>query len=944
MILMNRETTMTIVKSVIIIAILLAVVFALRAPAADLNILPTEVKGQYVDSYGLPYFSEMDSYYNLRLTENYVDHGFVGDIKYDNGTQMDMHRYAPDGNEINYELGIVYITSFLHDIANKYFGDYGIREVAFWTGAIISSLAVIPAFIFARRLTNDYGAIAATLLIALAPNYFAHTFPGFFDTDMFYYIFSLFFILFFVECIRTDNMVLKIIYAVLSIISIGLFSISWTGYIFYVGLMGVFAVVYLIACYIFNVGDDNQSQYSSKLSWFVHQKEFLSIILLIVIGAIGITIFRGLDATLGIFNSLFSLLSLQSAARGAAGGFPNVLISVAEMQMPNTLGAGMASPFLANTNGVINGIGGMFVLFAGLIVLYVLVSRVFKLRKINTSKNSNLKPSKDKRVSASKKIDDGNRFKLSLGELNIFGKSQEELIETKRLTILYACLFLVWTLLTILAVTRGSRFITTIVLPFALMTGIFIGYVSDYLKNKLDSDNWLTVIVVLCAALVAIPITQINFTYGIVVLVILLAIGLASIYVLKQNKDADSKNIPVKKYIAIALVVLALVTPTVCGAYLTANQVVPGTSDPMWNSMTWINEHSENNTVITSWWDFGYLFEIAADRQVTFDGGSQSGDRAYWLGQAMTTSDLQYSAGVFRMLDSSGTKPQQDLYNFTGDYGKTTEILKEILPMSHDNATKTLVDKYHLTNDQANQVVNGTHPANPRPVMFIASSDMLQKAGWWSYFGDWNFTNQSAKNYNYYVPTQQLSLGPQSEGKLSVINSSGLQVNLVVQRGEGNNSTTGYTEAISTYNNSGIFINGTPYNPLNVSNIMVIENGYLVKNESVGNVKDANYTLFIMGESNSGNDNVTINNVSLSMARENMTYTPILIDNKLANSMFTQLFLLGGANQNVYEMVHMENGVSVWKINFNNTVAGGGAPVAANNAANTTNVTNTTNR
>ena len=247
---MNKQTTITVAKSVIIILILLAVVFALRAPAADLNILPNEIKGDYVDSSGLPYFSEMDSYYNLRLTEDYVDHGFVGDIDNGDGTYKDMHRYAPDGNIINYELGIVYLTSFLHDMANKFFGSYNIREVAFWTGAIISSLAVIPAFIFARRLTNDYGAIAATLIIALAPNYFAHTFPGFFDTDMFYYIFALFFIFFFVECIRTDNWALKVIYAILSIISIGLFSISWTGYIFYIGLMGIFVVVYLIACLI----------------------------------------------------------------------------------------------------------------------------------------------------------------------------------------------------------------------------------------------------------------------------------------------------------------------------------------------------------------------------------------------------------------------------------------------------------------------------------------------------------------------------------------------------------------------------------------------------------------------------------------------------------------------------------------------------------------------
>ena len=912
---MNRDTIITVAKSVIIILILLAVVFALRAPAADLNLLPNEIKGNYVDSTGLPYFSEMDSYYNLRLTENYVDHGFVGDIKYDNnGTQMDMHRYAPDGNVINYELGIVYVTSFLHDMVNKFIGSHGIREVAFWTGAVIASLAVIPAFIFARRLTNDYGAIAATLIIVLAPNYFAHTFPGFFDTDMFYYIFSLFFIFFFVECLRTKNIALKVIYAILSIISIGLFSISWTGYIFYVGLMGIFAVVYLIACYIFNIGDDtDKNKYSHKLLWFIRQKEFLSIILLIVIGAIGITIFRGFDTTVGIFSNLLNLLSLQSAAR-VVGGFPNVLISVAEMQMPSMLGSGMASPFLASTNGVVNGIGGISVLFAGLIVLYILVSRVFKLRKVGTSGgNSKLKPTKGNRVSASKKIDDGNRFKLSLGELDLRGKSQDEIVETKRLTLLYACLFVVWTLITILAVTRGSRFITTIVLPFGLMTGIFIGFVSDYLKNKLDNDNWLTVIVVLCAFLVAVPLAVINLMWGVIAFIILLAIGLASIYLLKQKKSADNTSIPIKKYIAVALVVLALVTPSVCGAYMTSNNVVPGTSDPMWNSMVWINQNTDNNTVITSWWDFGYLFEIAADRQVTFDGGSQSGDRAYWLGQAMTTSNLDYSAAIFRMLDSSGTKPQQDLYNVTGDYGKTTEILKEILPMDSQNAKKTLVDKYHLTDDQATKVVDGTHPANPRPVIFVASSDMLQKAGWWSYFGDWNFTNQSAQNYNYYVPTQQVVVEPNSVGKLNLLNSSGLLVNAVIQRGEGNNSTTAYTEALSAYNNSEIILNGTPYNPLNISNIMVIENGYLVKNESVGDVKNANYTLFLMGENN--------------------TYTPILIHNKLANSMFTKLYLLGGANQDVYTMVHMENGVSLWKVNFDK-IGGGTSP---------TNTTNNTN-
>ena len=895
---MNRETILTISKSVIIILILLAVVFALKAPAADLNILSDDLKGEYVDSSGLPYFSEMDSYYNLRLTEDYVDHGYVGDEMI-NGSEWDMHRYAPTGNEINYELGIVQVTSFLHDLANKYFGDHSVKEVAFWTGAIISTLAVIPAFIFSRRLTNDYGAIVATLIIALAPNYFAHTFPGFFDTDMFYYIFALFFVFFFVETIRAKNIVWKVVLAILSIVSIALFSQGWTGYIFYVGLMGIFSVVYLIVCYYFGIGDDTINEYPNKLQWFIRQNEFLSIVLLGVIAFVLLTIFRGIGGVGDMFSSLFSLLSLQSASR-TVGGFPNVLVSVAEMQIPSMLGSGMASMFLANTNGAVNGIGGIGVLFAGLITLYTLVSRVFKLRKVNVkAQNTDVKPPKGQRLSSAKKLDDDRKLKLNVGNFS-FG-STDELISSKRLTVLYATLFVVWVLITALAVTRGSRFITTIVLPFGLMAGIFVGFATDYIKEKMNNDKWLTVAVFLAAFLAAVPLAQINVTYGVLLFAAVAAIGLVTIYALKSN-SASSKGVPIKKYVLIIAIVLALVSPSICGAYQTSEGVVPGTSDAMWNAMKWVNENTAEDTVITSWWDFGYLFEIAADRQVTFDGGSQSGERAFWLGQAMTTDNLELSAGIFRMLDTTGDLAVEAAVNATNSSGKATDMIIDILPRTADDAQKTLVDKYDLSSADAKNIVQYTHPDNPRPVIFVASSDMLQKAGWWSYFGAWDFDNQSSENYNYYVPTEQVEVKAGQTGKMSLLDDQGMTVNAVIQRGSGNNSTTAYTEAVYTDNGEQIMINDTPYNPLNISDIIVIEDGYLMKNESVGNVKDANYTLFLMGYDD--------------------MYSPILISNELANSMFTRLYLLGGSGQNIFEPVHSENGVMLFNVNFNNTKAG----------------------
>ena len=897
---MNRETIMTISKSVIIILILLAVVFALKVPAADLNVLSDDIKGEYVDSSGLPYFSEMDSYYNLRLTEDYVDHGYVGDEMI-NGSEWDMHRYAPTGNEINYELGIVYLTSYLHDLANQFFGDYSVKEVAFWTGAIISTFAVIPAFIFARRLTNDYGAIVAAVIIALAPNYFAHTFPGFFDTDMFYYIFSLFFIFFFVEAIRTKNIVLKVVYAVLAMISIALFSQSWTGYIFYVGLMGVFSIVYLIVCFLFNVGERSPNEYPNKIQWFLHQKDLLSIVILGVLGFGFLAVFQGIEGVTGIFGSVFSLLSLQSASR-AISGFPNVLVSVAEMQIPAMLGSGMTSMFLANTNGAVNGIGGIGVMFAGLISLYTIVSRAWGLRKTTTleeSSDKSKKPPKNERLSSAQKLDDERKLKVNLGNLK-FG-SNHKIFETKRITVLYACLFVVWILVTILAVTRGSRFITTLVLPFGLLAGIFVGFATDYIKNTVTNDKWLTFIVLLAAFMAAVPLAEINGILGAGLFLAIAAIGLITIYALKSN-STSSKGIPIKKYVAIIAIVLALITPAICGAYQTSENVVPGTSDSMWNAMTWINENTDEDTVITSWWDFGYLFEIAADRQVTFDGGSQSGERAFWLGQAMTTDNLELSAGIFRMLDTTGDKAVEAAVNVTNDSGKATDMIIDILPKTSGDAQKTLQDKYGLSSADAKNIVQYTHPKNPRPVIFVASSDMLQKAGWWSYFGAWDFDNQTSENYNYYVPTEQVEVKAGSTGKLSLLDDGGMTVNAVIQRGNGNNSTTAYTEAVYSDSGKQIMINDTPYNPLNISDIIVIEDGYLMKNESVKGVENANYTLFLMGQNNQ--------------------YTPILISNELSNSMFTQLYLLGGSNQNIFEPVHSENGVMLFKINFNNTAAG----------------------
>ncbi|MCE7697961.1 MAG: dolichyl-diphosphooligosaccharide--protein glycosyltransferase subunit STT3 [Methanobacterium paludis] len=81
--------------AVILIIFLLG--FILRIETTHITGIPTNEKAFYQDQNGLPYMYEMDSYYNYRLTKNYLDHGYMGDAIV-NGTQWDWHSYAPSGS------------------------------------------------------------------------------------------------------------------------------------------------------------------------------------------------------------------------------------------------------------------------------------------------------------------------------------------------------------------------------------------------------------------------------------------------------------------------------------------------------------------------------------------------------------------------------------------------------------------------------------------------------------------------------------------------------------------------------------------------------------------------------------------------------------------------------------------------------------------------------
>jgi len=127
-------------------------------------------------------------------------------------------------------------------------------------------------------------------------------------------------------------------------------------------------------------------------------------------------------------------------------------------------------------------------------------------------------------------------------------------------------------------------------------------------------------------------------------------------------------------------------------------------SDNWWNALNWIRNNTEECAVIATYWDPGHFITGIARRPVVFDGASQSATRTVEInGTNITTSRIQDIATTL----------------FTDDEEKAVEILKKY--------KKTGCDEMY----------------------YIASSDLIAKSQWWTYFSTWDKVTAKGTMYYY---------------------------------------------------------------------------------------------------------------------------------------------------------------------------------------------------
>ena len=163
-------------------------------------------------------------------------------------------------------------------------------------------------------------------------------------------------------------------------------------------------------------------------------------------------------------------------------------------------------------------------------------------------------------------------------------------------------------------------------------------------------------------------------------------------------------------------------------------------SDNWWQSLNWIKQNTEECAVVATYWDPGHFITGIAERPVVCDGASQNSILVVEEnGKNITRSRIQ------------------------------------------DIATTLLTDNETLAVD----ILKRYKMPGCSEMYYIASSDLISKSQWWTYFSTWNPVTFGNKYYYFMSPLSQ-ARPLLSENAITYIYPAGQQQSFIVY--EQNNS------------------------------------------------------------------------------------------------------------------------------------------------------------
>jgi len=268
--------------------------------------------------YGF-YLSEFDPYWHYRCAQYIADNGVVPFLLW-----RDTMSWVPGGRDVaaSTPIGLpLFAVSF--EFFLKLIGiGIDLMSLTILIPPISGIFAALSVYYFAKELASREAGIVSAILIAFNGSHIERTHLGFFKHETLGIPLIVLTLLFFIKAVKTDDEKRTWLFSILSGLSLGYLAMTWTGYVYAVGLISLVTVALTLLSLvdpsrmlvIFSVV---QGIFLTMASMFPRsQSEMLSINLAISLAAFGsILLKRGMDKT----RSIKAKVSFLAGAFAVAG-------------------------------------------------------------------------------------------------------------------------------------------------------------------------------------------------------------------------------------------------------------------------------------------------------------------------------------------------------------------------------------------------------------------------------------------------------------------------------------------------------------------------------------------------------------------------------------------------------------------------------------------------
>jgi len=181
------------------------------------------------------------------------------------------------------------------------------------------------------------------------------------------------------------------------------------------------------------------------------------------------------------------------------------------------------------------------------------------------------------------------------------------------------------------------------------------------------------------------------------------------------------------------LTIIILSIPYSTSYLIVLTQQTPILSQNWWQALNWIKDNTPDCSVIATYWDPGHFITGIAERPVVFDGASQNSIRTIEIEGNLSQEEIKKIAVIDNYQTEIIEKDGKIVTRIT-----TARIQDIGTTLFTDNETKAveILKKYMMPNCNDS-------------MYYIASSDLIGKSQWWTYFSTWTPETHSGDKYVY---------------------------------------------------------------------------------------------------------------------------------------------------------------------------------------------------